>query len=127
MSVDGIGGGGRNVGGIGRGDAPVAPDAAEGARGTDKAEHASTTAAPTSLERLGRGEISLDQYLDGRVADAVRHLEGHVSGAQIEFVRSGLRESLASAPVLIELVRRATGSVPSAGAGRSPRGGPGAP
>lgn len=115
MSVDGIGSGGRNVGGVGRGEAPLAPAPTEGAA----AGHSIGPAAsggPTPLERLEKGEISFDQYLDGRVADAVRHLEGRASGAQIDFLRQALRESMAADPVLAELVRRATGSVPSQGA-----------
>lgn len=115
MSVDGIGSGGRNVGGVGGTGAPLAPNAAEGAS-AGRAVEAPAAGGPTPLERLERGEISFDQYLDGRVADAVRHLEGRASGAQIDFVRNALRESLAADPVLVELVRRATGSVPSQGA-----------
>jgi len=115
MSVDGIGRGGRNVGGVQNGGAPVAPTAAEGSHDVGRTEGARVSAS-SSLERLGRGEISLDQYLDARVGDAVRHLEGRMSGTQMDVVRTALRESFASDPVLMELVRRATGSVPSQGA-----------
>jgi hypothetical protein len=112
MSVDGIGGGGRNVGGVGPLDGPAAPNSAEGAGDVGRAGEAERTSATGALERLGRGEISLDQYLDGRVAEAVEHLHGRVSPSQLDFVRAALRESLASDPVLVELVRRATGVVP---------------
>ena|SRR5438552_5468229 len=112
MSVDGIGGGPRNVGGAGPLDGPAAPTAADGTTDVGRSAEAGRTAGAGALERLGRGEISLDQYLDGRVADAVEHLEGRVPPAHIDFVRVALRESLASDPVLVELVRRATGSVP---------------
>ena len=54
----------------------------------------------------------LDAYLDIRVADAVGHLEGKLSPEQLEFVKEELREQLRSDPVLIELVRRATGQSP---------------
>jgi len=112
MSVDGIGGGGRNVGGVGPLDGAAAPDSTEGAADVGRAGEAEQSAATGALERLGRGEINLDQYLDGRVADAIEHLQGRVPPAQLDFVRAALRESLASDPVLVELVRRATGSVP---------------
>jgi hypothetical protein len=113
MSVDGIGGGGKNVGGVGSLDPAAMPKPAEGANEVGRTGEAEGT-APAALERLSRGEITLDQYLDGRVAEAVRHLDGRVPPAQIDFVRAALRESLASDPVVVELVRRATGMVPPA-------------
>jgi hypothetical protein len=64
------------------------------------------------LEQVQRGEIRLDAYLDVRVANAVGHLEGKLSPEQLEFVKDELREQLRSDPVLIELVRRATGQSP---------------
>ncbi|MEO8184797.1 MAG: hypothetical protein ABI895_38810 [Deltaproteobacteria bacterium] len=66
------------------------------------------------LERVQRGEVGLDAYLDVRVNDAVGHLEGRLSPEQLEFVKEELRAQLQSDPVLIELVRRATGHSPEA-------------
>lgn len=66
------------------------------------------------LEQVQRGEVQLDAYLDVRVNDAVGHLEGKLSPEQLEFVKEELREQLRSDPVLIELVRRATGQSPEA-------------
>ncbi|HEV8548708.1 MAG TPA: hypothetical protein VGQ57_06770 [Polyangiaceae bacterium] len=67
-------------------------------------------AAPSGdLARLERGEMGLDAYLDARVGAATQHLVGRVSPEQLEFVRQTLRGELSSDPVLIELVRRATG------------------
>ena len=42
------------------------------------------------------------------------HLEGRLSPEQLEFVKEELRAQLQSDPVLIELVRRATGQSPEA-------------
>jgi hypothetical protein len=72
------------------------------------------TAAPTGvaqsdLGRLERGEIGLEAYLDARVGEATKHLEGRLARAELEFVRRTLRAELESDPVLVELVRRATG------------------
>jgi hypothetical protein len=53
--------------------------------------------------------MSVDQYLDTRVEQAVDHLRDKLSAEQLEFVKSSLREQLAADPVLAELVRRATG------------------
>jgi hypothetical protein len=77
---------------------------------------ASSSGSP-ALQQLERGEINVEQYLDTRVADAVRHLEGRFPASQIDFVRKALREELSADPVLVELVRRTTGSPPAAGAG----------
>ena len=76
--------------------------------GVDRAEGAEL------LERVQRGEVQLDAYLDVRVNDAVGHLEGKLSPEQLDFVREELREQLRNDPVLIELVRRATGQTPEA-------------
>ena len=70
-------------------------------------------AAPSNdLARLERGEIGLDAYLDGKVAQATVHLLGKLTPEQLDFVRQTLRTELASDPVLLELVRRTTGKVP---------------
>lgn len=66
------------------------------------------------LERLERGELSVEQYLDERVAEAVAPLESRLSPEQLEFVRSSLRAELESDPVLIEMVQRATRGAGSA-------------
>lgn len=63
-----------------------------------------------ALSSLQRGELSLDQYLDGRVNDATHHLAGKISPEQLDFVKQSLREQLATDPVLVELVQRTTGS-----------------
>ena len=65
-----------------------------------------------ALSRLGRGELSLETYLDARVAEATSHLEGKISLEGLDFVRRSLRDQLATDPVLVALVRRATGSPP---------------
>jgi len=66
-------------------------------------------AGSSELERLGRGEISLDEYLELRVGEATQHLSGKLSAEQLDFVKSSLRAQLETDPVLIELVQRATG------------------
>jgi hypothetical protein len=68
------------------------------------------TGASDALERVRSGELSLDQYLDGRVQEAVQHLVGKLSPEQLDFVRGTLREQLSSDPVLVELVQRTVGT-----------------
>jgi hypothetical protein len=109
MSIDGIG------------RPPVPPAGAgplEGGSGADRTGEAfevkrgseATEVAPsTLLERLEQGELSVDQYLDARVEEAVTHLDARLSPEQLEFVKSSLRAELETDPVLVELVSRATG------------------
>ena len=63
-----------------------------------------------ALSSLQRGELTLDQYLDGRVSEATSHLAGKLSPEQLAFVQQSLREQLVTDPVLVELVQRTTGS-----------------
>lgn len=116
MSIDGIG----KRGGIPAG-AP-APGAASTpgefklgeSAGIGAAEQAAAPGTSTdTLGALERGEISVDQYLDARVQSAVAPLEASLSPDQLQFVRSELRAALENDPVLVELVRKATGVVPS--------------
>jgi hypothetical protein len=67
--------------------------------------------ASQALSALSRGELSLEQYLDVRVEEAVSHLKSQLPAEQLDFVRGTLRAQLESDPVLVELVRRATESV----------------
>lgn len=111
MGIDGIGQGG-GASRIGAGIPSVGgPDG-------DKFEVATEGIEPAGgaelLEQVQRGEVKLDAYLDVRVHDAVGHLEGKLSPEQLEFVKEELREQLRSDPVLMELVRRATGQSPEA-------------
>jgi hypothetical protein len=114
MSIDGIGrppipkgdvgsvGGGSAVSGDGfRLDAP-APSSAAG----DASE---------LLSRLERGEISVDAYVQARLEEAVRPLEGRVSPEQLKVVREVLSQELETDPVVVELLRRATAGAPSKG------------
>lgn len=80
---------------------------------------AAPTAPSNALQRLDAGDISVDEYLDLQVNEAVAHLAGKLPPNQLEFVRESLREQLSEDPVLVELVRRTTLNAGS-GAG-SPR------
>jgi hypothetical protein len=115
MGIDGIGKPpGASIGSVGgvqsgeaaRGAEPFAVDRSAPASPSDRISAA--------LSSLQRGELSLDQYLDGRVGEATSHLAGKLSPEQLEFVKQSLREQLATDPVLVELVKRTTGSSPAA-------------
>ena len=111
MGIDGIGKPpGASIGSVG------GVPGAEAVRGAEPfAVDRSAPAAPpdrisAALSSLQRGELSLDQYLDGRVSDATSHLAGKLSPEQLDFVKQSLREQLATDPVLVELVQRTTGT-----------------
>jgi hypothetical protein len=114
MGIDGIGkppgASIGSVGGVQPTDAPrgAEPFAVDRAASTSPSERISA-----ALSSLQRGELSLDQYLDGRVNEATNHLSGKISPEQLEFVKQSLREQLATDPVLVELVQRTTGSSPA--------------
>ena|SRR5258706_2456633 len=80
-------------------------------------------AAPAALSGLGsdalsaleRGEISVEQYLNAQVENAVAPLASTLSPEQLDFVRQELRAGLETDPVLLELVRKTTGAVASNG------------
>ena len=58
--------------------------------------------------RFRRGEITLDEYLEARVSDAIALVDGKLSADRIEWLRGMLREQLTQDPVLRERVRQAT-------------------
>ncbi len=111
MGIDGIGkppsASIGSLGGVQGSEAPRATEPFALDRATSAVPSERVSAALSSLQR---GELSLDQYLDGRVTDATIHLAGKISPEQLDFVKQSLREQLATDPVLVELVQRTTGS-----------------
>ena len=108
------------IDGIGKAP-PIAPpggsESTGGVSGSGGEFRVGETAAPApagALARLERGEIQLEEYLDARVTEATAHLAGRMSVEQLEFVKQTLRVELSSDPVLVELLRRATGRAASA-------------
>ena len=111
MGIDGIG----KPSGAGP-STPVASQVAGGALrefAVDAAPNASPAEAAGSavLARLQRGEIGIDEYLDAKVEEATVHL-GSLPEEQLDYIRVTLRSELRNDPVLVELVRRTTGSTP---------------
>jgi hypothetical protein len=117
MGIDGVGGpGGRSPVG---GPKPSESASPQGKAFSDALESSGPEATPSvskseGLEQLERGEISFDQYLDLRAEQAVGHLAQRLDSEQLDFVKHTLREQLRTDPVLIELVKRATGLDPTA-------------
>jgi hypothetical protein len=110
MSIDGIGRGGPPGGVASIADALPAGGAPE----IGGASSSRGVAGSEALGQLQRGELSLSQYLDVTVQQAVQHLQGKLPSEQLGFVRAELRRQLESDPALQELVRRTTGQAPGA-------------
>lgn len=68
------------------------------------------TTPRTALERLRSGEIDVTGYVDVKVNEATSHLAA-LPPSELDWVRSALRDRMAQDPMLVDLVRTATGSV----------------
>lgn len=115
MSIDGIGRPPIPKGDVGSVNGP-GPSATggDGFRLTPAA--APVAQAPSELlSRLESGDLSVDGYVQARIDEAVRPLEGRISAEQLQIVRDSLAEQLQSDPVVIELVRRATAGAAASG------------
>jgi len=109
---------------IGKPGPPAAPPIRTGAPspgahadGTSFGERAAETRATRqpegssgALEKLQAGAIDLEGYLDIKVHEATAQIAG-LAPAQVEAIRTALRERLSGDPTLAGLVRMATGAV----------------
>ena|SRR6185436_4779461 len=116
MSIDriGKGGGGSPITGVGDPSSTTGVGSKGGEFKVPKGAVAEVAAKPP-LEQLRSGEITMSQYLDIKVDEATSHLDKRLSVEQLSFIRKSLREQLSSDPMLVELVKSTTGSVPSHG------------
>jgi hypothetical protein len=116
MSIDGIGKGGGKppLSGIDQpGSSSVTGSIGE-ASSEFKVAPSTVVEAPAlqPLDQLRSGAISVSQYLDIKVNEATSHLDQRLGAEQLSFIRDSLREQLSTDPVLVELVRSATGALP---------------
>ena len=112
MSIDGIGKG-RGVPAPSVDSSGSAPEGVGSKPSSEfKVSKSSAASSVEPLERLRAGEISVPEYLDMKVSEATGHLEGRLDSEQLSFVRTNLRDQLSTDPVLVDLVKSATGSVP---------------
>ena len=118
--VDGIGKGGppRGVGGTPPTTGASKPAETGKTFEVQKNREATAIEAPANvnatgaLEQLKAGKIDFNQYVDLKVQEATSHLEG-LSPAQLDTIRSMLRDRMATDPELVDLVKQATGQAPS--------------
>ncbi len=110
MSIDGIGKRGGVAPGASLPEGPSATGSFEVGAPQAPAAADAVTGSSDAFAALERGEIGVEQYLDARVESAVAPLLSRLTPDQLEFVRAELRSALETDPVLVELVRKTTGS-----------------
>jgi hypothetical protein len=117
MGIDRIGKGGlpptapEPTGGVEKKGAAERPFSVERAEPKERAQAGAEVDSSSPLERLRRGELDVNGYLDAKVEGATRGLEG-LSASELDDVRKVLRDQLATDPGLVDLVRQATGELP---------------
>ncbi len=88
------------------------------AQGSSGALDRAGNGGSAALERLRRGEITLDAYLDFRADESVKALSGSIPEERLEMIRLAMREQLATDPVLLAMVEAVTGGKPEANPAR---------
>jgi hypothetical protein len=96
---------------VDRPDPTTSASAAERAR-TGNVDQAGGVSDATPLERLRAGEVDVNGYVDLEVDKATSALKG-LPSAELEEIKSVLRDQMKSDPGLTDLVRTATGSMPT--------------
>lgn len=122
MGIDGIGGKGAKgpgapdvAGGVDKTRAPGAVDKTFSVERTKDAAPIDKTGsvdATSPLARLRAGEIDVERYLDLKVDEATKPLEG-LPPQDLADIKNMLRDQLATDPGLVDLVKAATGKVPN--------------
>jgi hypothetical protein len=125
MAIDRIGKGAGLPGGVpsdpsapavkpaGGAEAPFKVDRPDEATAAQRAGNVeSTTPATSPLGRLRAGEVDVHGYIDLKVDEATSALKG-ISNAELDEIKSVLRDQMKSDPGLADLVRTATGKMPT--------------
>jgi hypothetical protein len=92
--------------------APFKVDRSEQAAPAEAARDVAATDATSPLARLRAGEIDVHAYVDLKVDEATKSLKG-LPASELAEIKSVLRDQLRSDPGLADLVRTATGKMPS--------------
>ena len=78
---------------------------------TKHAGQVDPTSGPTPLQKLRAGEVDVNGYIDLKVDEATKHLDG-LSPHEIDEIKKVLRDQMATDPGLVDLARTATGQIP---------------
>lgn len=92
-------------------DATFKVDRPEAAR-AGNVDATSATSPTSPLGRLRAGEVDVHGYIDLKVDQATSGLNG-LSAAELDEIKSVLRDQMKSDPGLADLVRTATGKMPT--------------
>ena len=98
--------------GVGKTDAAFKVDRSEAARETSATSNVDATAATSPLGRLRAGEVDVHGYIDLKVDQATSALKG-LSATELDEIKSVLRDQMKTDPGLADLVRTATGKMPT--------------
>ena len=93
-------------------DAPFKVDRPDTANAAERAGSVDATSPTTPLARLRVGEIDVNGYVDLKVDEATHSLNG-LSAAELDEIKSVLRDQMKSDQGLADLVRTATGKMPT--------------
>jgi hypothetical protein len=88
----------------------ASPSAPFEAKGAEKAE-AARPVGTSALDQLRAGKIDLGQYVEMKLDDATRHLQG-LRAEELDEIRAMLRDKIVQDPHIADLVRQATGHLP---------------
>ncbi|MBX3186422.1 MAG: hypothetical protein KF819_05370 [Labilithrix sp.] len=120
MGIDRIGKGGapppapdvQGTQGASRATAPERPFEVDPSKRAAEAAPVDAASASTPLARLRAGEIDVHGYVDLKVDEATAGLEG-LSAEELADIKTVLRDQLRTDPGLADLVRSATGKMPT--------------
>lgn len=88
------------------------PDPSTQASSTERAGNVERAGTPTPLERFRTGEVDVHGYIDLEVDKATSGLNG-LPAAELDEIKSVLRDQMRSDPGLADLIRTATGKMPT--------------
>ena len=92
--------------------APFKVDRGEPATAADPTRNVESVEPGSPLGRLRAGEVDVHGYVDLKVEEATKSLKG-LPASELAEIKSMLRDQLRSDPGLTDLVRTATGKMPS--------------
>jgi hypothetical protein len=93
-------------------DAPFKVDRPDSANAAQRAGNVESASSTSPLARLRAGEVDVHGYIDLKVDEATSSIKG-LSHAELDEIKSVLRDQMKSDPGLADLVRTATGKMPT--------------
>lgn len=88
-----------------------------GATPAGAASAASGAQGVSPADQVRRGELDVKAYIELRVDEATRHLQGRLAPGDIDRVKQALHDQIAQDPAIQEMIKAATGQLPPADEG----------